>query len=91
MPQTKKLYVTNTGQRPVHMSFIPKLDEKAYCKPWLDVKPSSAVIRPRESASPHNVVGRDAIKQLLNVPNPISYRRVSKLILVYLLMSFICK
>lgn len=50
-PQSKRLVVTNTGQRPVHVSFIPKLDEKAYCQPWLEVKPSSAVIQPRESAS----------------------------------------
>ena len=46
MPQEQKLEVTNTGRRPVHVSFIPKLDEKKICKPWLEVKPMSAVIHP---------------------------------------------
>ena len=47
-PQSKCLVVTNTGQRPVHVSFIPKLDDESYSKPWLSVKPSSAVIQPCE-------------------------------------------
>ena len=46
MPREQKLVVTNTGRRPVHISFIPKLDEKNVCKPWLEVKPTSAVIHP---------------------------------------------
>ena len=46
VPQTKRLVVTNTGQRPVHISFIPKLDDTLVCKQWLDVKPLSAVIHP---------------------------------------------
>jgi len=40
--------VTNTGQRPVHISFIPKLDDEKLTKDWLTVKPTSAVIHPRE-------------------------------------------
>ena len=47
-PQEQRLVVTNTGRRPVHISFIPKLDEKNICKPWLEVKPRSAVIQPRK-------------------------------------------
>ncbi len=48
-PHTKRLVVTNTGNRPVHISFIPKLDDTVVCKPWLDVKPLSTVMHPRES------------------------------------------
>ena len=48
VPQMKKLVVTNTGSRPVHISFIPKLDETTVCKPWMDLKPTSAVIQPCE-------------------------------------------
>ena len=49
VPQLRKLIVTNTGSRPVLVSFIPKLDEDAYSKPWIAAKPSSAVVQPRES------------------------------------------
>lgn len=40
--------VTNTGMRPVLVSFIPKLDEETYCKPWVEAKPSSAIVQPCE-------------------------------------------
>lgn len=46
LPQSKKLIITNTGSRPVLVSFIPKLDEEAYSKPWIEAKPSSAVLQP---------------------------------------------
>ena len=46
MPQLRRLVVTNTGQRPVHISFIPKLNDTALTKDWLVVKPTSAVIHP---------------------------------------------
>ena len=45
-PQFKRLVVTNTGMRPVLVSFIPKLDQETYCKPWLEAKPASAVVQP---------------------------------------------
>ena len=45
-PQLKELVVTNMGQRPVHISFICKPNDEAYCKPWIVIKPSSAVIQP---------------------------------------------
>ena len=32
-PQLKELVVTNMGQRPVHISFICKPNDEAYCKP----------------------------------------------------------
>ena len=56
MPQEQRLVVTNTGRRPVHISFIPKLDEKNVCKPWLEVKPTRAVIHPCESHVYKNTV-----------------------------------
>lgn len=46
VPQSRRLVVTNTGQRPVHISFIPKLDDTSLTKNWLTVKPTSAVIHP---------------------------------------------
>lgn len=45
-PQSKRLVVTNTGRRPVLVSFIPKLDQETYSKPWLEAKPASAVVQP---------------------------------------------
>ena len=42
----RRLVVTNTGQAPVHISFIPKLDDKSLTKDWLVVKPVSAVLHP---------------------------------------------
>ena len=45
-PQLKELVVTNMGQRPVHISFICKPNDESYCKPWIAIKPSSAVIQP---------------------------------------------
>ena len=48
VPQFRRLIVTNTGMRPVLVSFIPKLDEESYCKPWIEAKPSSAVVQPRK-------------------------------------------
>lgn len=53
IPQEQRLVVTNTGRRLVHVSFIPKLDEKNICKPWLEVKPQSAVIQPCKWAKIH--------------------------------------
>lgn len=52
IPQSRRLVVTNTGLRPVHISFIPKLDDTALTKDWLTVKPTSAVIHPRKSYHP---------------------------------------
>ncbi len=48
VPQSAVLEVKNTGKRPVHISFIPKLDQTAACKPWMELRPSSAVIQPCE-------------------------------------------
>lgn len=44
--QLKELVVTNMGQRPVHISFICKPNDESYSKPWIAIKPSSAVIQP---------------------------------------------
>ena len=44
--QLKELVVTNMGQHPVHISFICKPNDESYSKPWIAIKPSSAVIQP---------------------------------------------
>ncbi|XP_052808997.1 inositol polyphosphate 5-phosphatase OCRL-like isoform X2 [Mya arenaria] len=48
-PHELILAVANTGQIPVTFEFINKPDEDTYCKPWLKVSPSSAVIEPGDS------------------------------------------
>ncbi|XP_035686464.1 type II inositol 1,4,5-trisphosphate 5-phosphatase-like isoform X1 [Branchiostoma floridae] len=48
-PQKKTISITNTGQVPCQFEFICKLDEKEYCKPWLNVQPSLGFIMPGDS------------------------------------------
>ena len=44
--QTQSLAVANTGQGPVQFEFIKKLNDKAICKPWLTVEPTSGFVMP---------------------------------------------
>ena len=44
--QTQSLAVANTGQVPVQFEFIKKLNDKAICKPWLTVEPTSGFVMP---------------------------------------------
>ena len=47
VPQIQQLVVTNTGQRPVRISFLPTPDKHdCICRPWLVIKPDSKVIMP---------------------------------------------
>ena len=39
-----KVFRTFSLQVPVQFEFIKKLNESAYCKPWLSAEPSKAVI-----------------------------------------------
>ena len=43
-PQSRSVKVTNTGQVPVCYEFINKPKETNFCKPWLNIEPSTAVI-----------------------------------------------
>ena len=45
-PQSMGLAVANTGQVPVQFEFIKKLNDKAICKPWLTVEPTSGFVMP---------------------------------------------
>ncbi|ESO88961.1 hypothetical protein LOTGIDRAFT_106380, partial [Lottia gigantea] len=47
-PRSDKLVVSNIGQAPVTIEFIKKLDDSDICKPWLQVTPSKAVLKPDE-------------------------------------------
>uniref|UniRef100_A0A8C2T0R2 phosphoinositide 5-phosphatase n=1 Tax=Coturnix japonica TaxID=93934 RepID=A0A8C2T0R2_COTJA len=47
--QKQKFQITNNGQVPCHFSFIPKLSDKQYCKPWLRAEPCDGFLEPNES------------------------------------------
>ncbi|XP_052529011.1 inositol polyphosphate 5-phosphatase OCRL isoform X3 [Tympanuchus pallidicinctus] len=47
--QKQKFQITNNGQVPCHFSFIPKLSDKQYCKPWLRAEPCGGYLEPNES------------------------------------------
>ncbi|XP_075576935.1 inositol polyphosphate 5-phosphatase OCRL isoform X6 [Pelecanus crispus] len=47
--QKQKFQITNNGQVPCHFSFIPKLNDRHYCKPWLRAEPCEGYLEPDES------------------------------------------
>ncbi|XP_021261566.1 inositol polyphosphate 5-phosphatase OCRL-1 isoform X1 [Numida meleagris] len=47
--QKQKFQITNNGQVPCHFSFIPKLSDRQYCKPWLRAEPCVGYLEPNES------------------------------------------
>ncbi|XP_078003908.1 LOW QUALITY PROTEIN: inositol polyphosphate 5-phosphatase OCRL [Phascolarctos cinereus] len=47
--QKQKFQVTNNGQVPCHFSFIPKLSDSQYCKPWLRAEPCEGYLEPSET------------------------------------------
>ncbi|XP_051837875.1 inositol polyphosphate 5-phosphatase OCRL-like [Antechinus flavipes] len=47
--QKQKLQITNNGQVPCHFSFVSKLGDKQYCKPWLEAKPCDGYLEPNET------------------------------------------
>ncbi|XP_048578067.1 inositol polyphosphate 5-phosphatase OCRL isoform X3 [Nematostella vectensis] len=46
---SKILEIENTGQVVVQFSFIPKLDDNHFCKPWLSIKPNMGIIMPENT------------------------------------------
>nr|XP_014341584.1 PREDICTED: inositol polyphosphate 5-phosphatase OCRL-1 [Latimeria chalumnae] len=46
--QKEKFVITNDGQVPCHFSFIPKLNDSQYCKPWLRAEPCEGFLEPNE-------------------------------------------
>uniref|UniRef100_A0A8C6Z264 phosphoinositide 5-phosphatase n=1 Tax=Nothoprocta perdicaria TaxID=30464 RepID=A0A8C6Z264_NOTPE len=47
--QKQKFQITNNGQVTCHFSFIPKLNDNQYCKPWLRAEPCEGYLEPNES------------------------------------------
>nr|DBA20373.1 TPA: hypothetical protein GDO54_017162 [Pyxicephalus adspersus] len=47
--QIEKFDIQNDGQVPCHFSFIPKLNDTQYCKPWLRAEPCEGYLEPNES------------------------------------------
>ncbi|XP_051877747.1 inositol polyphosphate 5-phosphatase OCRL isoform X2 [Pristis pectinata] len=47
--QKKWFQITNDGQVPCHFSFIPKLNDSHYSKPWLRAEPCEGYLEPNES------------------------------------------
>nr|XP_056715173.1 inositol polyphosphate 5-phosphatase OCRL isoform X1 [Euleptes europaea] len=41
--------ITNNGQVTCHFSFIPKLNDTQYCKPWLRAEPCEGYLEPNET------------------------------------------
>ena len=41
--------IANTGSSIVHWRFVPKLEERRYCKPWLQISPSLGMLLPGET------------------------------------------
>ncbi|XP_030064572.1 inositol polyphosphate 5-phosphatase OCRL isoform X2 [Microcaecilia unicolor] len=47
--QKEKFQIQNDGQVTCHFSFIPKLNDTQYCKPWLRAEPSEGYLEPNET------------------------------------------
>ncbi|XP_048369968.1 inositol polyphosphate 5-phosphatase OCRL isoform X2 [Sphaerodactylus townsendi] len=47
--RTEKFQITNNGQVTCHFSFIPKLNDSQYCKPWLRAEPCEGYLEPNET------------------------------------------
>ncbi|XP_006754715.1 PREDICTED: inositol polyphosphate 5-phosphatase OCRL-1 [Myotis davidii] len=47
--QKEKFRITNNGQVPCHFSFIRKLNDSQYCKPWLRAEPNQGYLEPNET------------------------------------------
>ncbi|XP_064185340.1 inositol polyphosphate 5-phosphatase OCRL isoform X2 [Anguilla rostrata] len=47
--QRERFQITNDGQAPCHFSFIPKLNDTQYCKPWLKAEPCHGFLEPNET------------------------------------------
>lgn len=45
----EKFQITNNGQVSCHFSFIPKLNDNQYCKPWLRAEPCEGYLEPNET------------------------------------------
>ena len=70
--QKQKFQITNNGQVPCHFSFIPKLSDKQYCKPWLRAEPCDGYLEPSEFCCCCSMLVQIAIPSLIS-PSPLSW------------------
>ena len=42
-PQTERIHIKNIGVGALQFRFVPKLEESAFCKPWLSVTPPDCI------------------------------------------------
>ncbi|KAG9291950.1 hypothetical protein G9A89_004888 [Geosiphon pyriformis] len=59
-PQTKIVTIENTGQVILKFKFVPKMDERHICQPWLSIEPAQGYIIPGE---------KEAIKLIVAIDN----------------------
>jgi phosphatidylinositol-bisphosphatase len=45
---SRTIQLDNIGRTPTQFVFVPKLDEKEICKPWLTIKPQMSMLMPGE-------------------------------------------
>ncbi|RKP16822.1 DNase I-like protein, partial [Rozella allomycis CSF55] len=48
-PKTMKITLSNVGPVIVSFRFVPKLNDKTFCKPWLNVTPAFGMLLPGDS------------------------------------------
>ncbi|ETE57776.1 Inositol polyphosphate 5-phosphatase OCRL-1, partial [Ophiophagus hannah] len=64
--QKEKFQITNNGQVPCHFSFIPKLNDIQYCKPWLRAEPCEGYLEPSDKDAVTLLnSGEDKIEEIL--------------------------
>jgi phosphatidylinositol-bisphosphatase len=47
-PCVRTLILENTGKVAAKFQFIPKFEEKRYCKPWMSIQPPFGILSPSE-------------------------------------------
>ncbi|KAG8448228.1 hypothetical protein GDO86_015359 [Hymenochirus boettgeri] len=64
--QKERFQIQNDGQVPCHFSFIPKLNDTQYCKPWLRAEPCEGYLEPDETVeiSLDVYVSKDSVTKL---------------------------
>lgn len=48
-PSVDTMTVSNTGQVPVYFEFVKKLNNRTYCKSWLQISPFTGLVLPGDS------------------------------------------
>lgn len=69
--QKEKFRITNNGQVPCHFSFIQKLNDTQYCKPWLRAEPFQGYLEPSEFFLYHCLCLWCTMSSWLPYPRPL--------------------